>query len=202
MRRHNRKKRYTHPRILILCEGETEEKYFKGILQDKDFKVRLSGVRVNIFVSKASDSLRLVKEAIKRRKVAKKEGNSFKEVWVIFDHDNHPNHKDAWNLAHTNQLNIGFSAIAFEQWFLLHFSKSAKAFSTPKLLEKELLKFYPVYRKGQQNDFAFLKDKMEVAFSNANWLRGLKIPENILIPDQNPWVDVDFLVKKLITGKF
>ena len=202
MRRHNRPKKYTHPRILILCEGETEEKYFKGIIQDETYKVNLSGVRVTIFTGKNAGPLKLVKEAITRRTEGKKEGNPYKEVWVIFDHDIHPNRKAAWDKAQKNGLKIGFSAIAFEQWFLLHFSKSSKAFETPKQLEKELVKFYSAYKKAQSNHFAFLKNRLSVAFTNAEWLRNIKTAENRSITDQNPWIDVDILVAKMISGNF
>jgi len=202
MRRHKREQRYTHPRILIICEGETEEQYFKGILQDADLKKQLSAIRVSVITGKDSSPLKLVKEAIKKRAAEKKEGNPFKHVWVIFDHDHHPNRKEAWEAAKKNQIQIGFSSIAFEQWFLLHFSKSAKAFATPNQLQKELLKFYPTYQKGQANDFAFLKNNLVKAFTNANWLRTIKLQENSLVYDQNPWTDVDILVEKLINGNF
>jgi len=72
MRRHKREQKYTQPRILIICEGETEEQYFKGILQDADLKKQLSAIRVSVITGKDSSPLKLVKEAIKKRAAEKK----------------------------------------------------------------------------------------------------------------------------------
>jgi len=77
MKRRNRSKRYTNPRILIICEGETEAYYFKGIMQDADYKTNLASVRVSVFAGRDSGPLKLVEEAIKRGRAAKKEGNPF-----------------------------------------------------------------------------------------------------------------------------
>lgn len=202
MRRRSRKTRYTNPRVLILCEGKTEKNYFNAILQDKEYQKQLSAVRVSVYSGKNPSPDLLVQEAIKRVKAAKKEGVPFKEIWIIFDHDNHPKRKQAWEEAIKMDFKIGFSAIAFEQWYLLHFIKSTRAYSNENELERALKKYYPNYEKARNNDFTFLKHKLEKAFPNAEWLRKQLGDEDLHITDQNPWTDVDILVKKLINATF
>ena len=200
MKRHKGKQRYTHPRILILCEGETEKNYFKAILQDSDYKSRLSAVRVSIYSGKDSSPEKIVNEALKRSEEANNEGNPFKSIWVVFDHDNHPNRHLAYQNALSLGFNIAFSAIAFEQWYLLHFLKSSRAFTNYANLEKEILRHYPNYQKAKQNDFKNLKQKLPAAFMNAEWLR--KQIDKPVITNSNPWTDVDILVKMMIKGTF
>ncbi len=202
MRRHIGRRRYTNPRVLILCEGETEKNYFRAIIQDPDYKYALSAVRVSIYSGKDSSPEKVVKEAVNRSKEAIDDGIPFQEIWVVFDHDNHPNRHTAFQNALSLKFNIAFSSIAFEEWFLLHFVKSTRAFSSYPSLEKELLKHYSKYKKAKQNDFENLKKHLHKAVKNAIWLRKQMHDRSIPITDLNPWIDVDVLVQKMISGKF
>lgn len=202
MKRHKGRQRLTYPRVLILCEGKTEKNYFQAILQEPEYKHELSAVRISVFSGKGSSPEKVVQEAINRRNEAIAEGIPFKEVWLIFDHDNHPNRQKAWNKAILNKLGVAFSAFAFEQWYLLHFIQSTRTFTRYTTLEKELLKYYPTYKKAKQNDFTNLKPYLPKALSNAIWLRGQKKDKESHLTDHNPWTDVDILVQKMISGNF
>ena len=108
---------------------------------------------------------------------------------------------DAYRKAEKNNIKTAFSSIAIEHWYLIHFKKTAKPFSTCEALIKELKKYFLEYQKTKQNDYFFLKDKLEAAFENANWLKKRmreKIEEGKHITELNPYTDVDVLVKFLL----
>lgn len=50
----------------------------------------------------------------------------YSELWAIYDKDGHPDHEKAYLLSIDNNIcnkivNIGFSAVSFEEWILMHF---------------------------------------------------------------------------------
>lgn len=194
----SREKRSPKPRILILCEGETERNYFQFMKEDKDYKQLLSAVNPQIVAAKNPAPELVVNEAIKKAKQAEKENNKYNAVWVVFDHDNATERKKAYDLALKHSFNIAFSAIAFEKWYLLHFVRSARAYADGESLCRELRKYYNGYEKARQNDFAYLKDKLETARANALWLRTYLQEEEKHVTDRDAWTDVDELVWELL----
>ena len=197
MKRHRQKKRTARKRVLILCEGETERNYFQAIKEDPDYKQALSAIQAQIVAAKNPTPEHVVSEALKRAKREASQGNPYDQVWVVFDHDHHAHRNVAYVKAERAKCGIGFSAIAFEMWYLLHFVKSARPFSNGDELIAVLKKHYPNYEKAQQNDFLNLKDKLTDAIENAEWLRKQVFQEHESIPNHNPWTDVDRLVLEL-----
>lgn len=59
---------------------------------------------------------------------------TYNEVWAVFDHDNFPARKEAFEEAEKEingqKVNIAFSSICFEYYVLLHFEKLYKVFAT------------------------------------------------------------------------
>ena len=62
----------------------------------------------------------------------KLEDKTFDEVWAVFDHDNHPARKEAFEKAKKvidgKVVKIAFSSIAFEYYLILHFERIHNAF--------------------------------------------------------------------------
>lgn len=197
MKRNKGRQRKLRPRILIMCEGQTEKNYFQAIKEDEDNKLFLTAIDPQIISAKHPAPEHVVKEAIDRAKKASDDENAYEQVWVVFDHDNHANRQTAYEMAAKNGFNVAFSAIAFEIWYLLHFTRSAKAFENDKKLLLELAKYFPNYQKAKQNDFAYLKDKLDQALENISWLKKHQ-PEEAHITDRNPWCDVDVLIRQLL----
>ena len=60
------------------------------------------------------------------------EDGSCDEAWAVFDKDQHPKHKEAFELSrkevNNTKVNIAFSSISFEHWVLLHFEINQMAF--------------------------------------------------------------------------
>lgn len=194
----SKNKRTLRPRILILCEGETEANYFRAIKQDPEYKQILSAIDPQITEAKKPAPELIVKEAIKKFTEAKKENNPYNKVWLVFDHDNSARRQQAYDLAKSQAFDVAFSAIAFEKWFLLHFIFTTRAFSSAQELIKELKNHYPTYEKAKQNDFENLKHLLANAKQHALLLRDQVSDPSIHLMDHNPWVDVDILVDELI----
>jgi hypothetical protein len=72
---------------------------------------------------------------------------TFDEVWVVFDHDNHPKRKEAFEAAaievNEKKVQIAFSSRSFEYYLLIHFEKIYHKF------EKTDCKFDKNIGKGQ-----------------------------------------------------
>ena len=73
--RNHGRKIFLQKRVLILCEGKTEENYFKGLVSADQYKRKLSSVGVEIYTPKYHSPRGLVDEAKRKLKVAKKEEN-------------------------------------------------------------------------------------------------------------------------------
>ena len=101
----------------MVCEGETEQQYFKQwerILKGKaNFKI-LPNVGV---------PLTLVQTAISFRKQLVSEGTkaSNLKTWCVGDLDDHPNVLKALDLARRKSVEFALSIPCLELWFYLHF---------------------------------------------------------------------------------
>jgi hypothetical protein len=68
------------------------------------------------------------------------EEGTYNEVWTVFDHDNHPARKEAFDEAdkiiNGSKVHIAFSSHCFEYYLLLHFEKVYKQFKTSECRDK------------------------------------------------------------------
>ncbi|MDR0864547.1 MAG: RloB family protein [Candidatus Symbiothrix sp.] len=168
------------------------------------------------------------------------EDGAYEEVWAVFDHDNHPTRKEAFELATKNingkQVQIAFTSISFEYYLLLHFEKIYKTFDKSECREShnkehkhpksyncgtnkhsedchgdKCINGYMRTKgyitiddstKGGTSVFNLIKDKLEIGFINAAWIRYKSnyIDSEIPIYDRNPYVTTDKIVSRLIYG--
>jgi hypothetical protein len=67
------------------------------------------------------------------------EDETYNEVWTVFDHDNHPARKQAFEeadkLINGKKVNVAFSSISFEYYLLLHFERIFCVFEKPECRE-------------------------------------------------------------------
>lgn len=184
--------------IFIACEGtNTEPLYFeniKEIEEDRDdypFSITIYPDR-ECDVNPKTDALGLVKVAIDAK-------SEYNEVWVVFDKDGYTKHKEAFELARNNEVNIAFSSISFETWILFHFERNQTQFlkSANIINDKFVNNNYIVdYNKtGEFNVYPYVSDLINKAYQNVAWIRKINVSENIF--DNNPYTDVDLLVKRL-----
>jgi len=159
-------------RVLILCEGESEVIYLKGLKTTDENRRRLSAVDIEIYQPRNFSPLGLVNEAKKRIREAKSDKLPYFYVWVVFDKDIHANIPQAMNDALTYKIpiNIAFSVICFEFWILLHFEKTTRYFANCDSLisYREKKKYISNYSKTG-NLYKLLKGKEDIAIKNSNW---------------------------------
>jgi hypothetical protein len=185
-------------KVIIICEGETEEIYFEAIRKSR----RLSMVKIEVVNPDYTDPEHIVKTAIARRNELSKEKRWFAkdQMWAVYDGDEH---KDAntnnWNtairLADRENIRLGISNPSFELWYLLHHQDQNAAIhrdDTTRRLKLHL----PHYDKT--------KDLYESAFephTNSASTRAENLSENIIRNGlenyTNPSSEIYLLVKRL-----
>lgn len=195
--KNNFKLRELKSKVLILCEGLTEKNCFNALKEDLGLPKTIS---VNVFQSHKVDCKGVVEEAIKK---AKREG--VETIYVVFDHDNQAKRDEAFKLAANKNIEVIFSSICFEIWYLFHFKNSTKAFASEAELEKELKKCIGMqnYEKNDFKHYSILKDKSTFAKLNAGKSRLSVIDNNygVEIFNLNPFTNVDELVNYLENQK-
>jgi hypothetical protein len=125
---------------------------------------------------------------------------TFNEVWVVFDNDDHPARKEAFQKAQEiiggKQVRIAYSSIAFEYYLLLHFEREYHAFQKSECRKGKVQvncstddnhaddclgekcvggyarrQGYWKETKGKISLFPMIENKLETGFRNAAWLR-------------------------------
>ncbi len=199
--------RAQRPRSLIVCEGsKTEPHYLAELREVWD----IPHAWVNIKPSEGSSPDRVVRTAEKIFNDDAQMGDSFDQVFCVFDRDAHPTFSAA--VQRTRELKANgkpFKAITstpcFEFWFLLHFGYSDAPFA--KAGKKSVgdvvvsqFKFkagLAQYGKGQKGMAAQLQDKLASATQHAAKLRksAAKTQNQDSQIHANPWTNVDELVQ-------
>lgn len=170
---HSRRKprRDPYDMVLIVCEGETEEKYFKGVVNE----LQLNTANVLIPNNTAGSSPRKVVEfAVGEYNKAK----DFDKIFCVIDKDDHSQYSESLDFIRRKRLKKGHSMHAipsipcFEFWILLHYKMTTQSFyighsSACKHVLRELKQFIPAYEKASNTLFQMTKDRMKTAINNA-----------------------------------
>jgi len=156
---------------LILCEGETEEFYFKGFIYSGNKKRQFSSINVSIYKPTDHSPTGLIDEAKRKIKEAKKCKTPYDFVWVVFDQDGHQNLAQAFNdaIESTPPINIAFTAKCFEYFILLHFVQTTQSFDKCHGLIKEVEKHIANYKKADKRIFDQIGHLLNIALTNSNW---------------------------------
>lgn len=157
--------------MLLICEGTKTEPFFFAAFRNDNEKCR-AGMEIIIQPKPALAQEDIVIQLDRGRRVGKKrllkgeEGekeqpmifpgpqplnwvnagvkslDTFEEVWCVFDKDDHPKRKEAFELAESQKqegknIHIAFSSRCIEYYFLLHFEYLYKSFEKSECNEKE-----------------------------------------------------------------
>lgn len=179
-------------RVLILCEGFTEEIYAKSLRSDLLPRSLQRTVQVEVIRHKKNDPLNLIAEAKKRVKQAKKEKTPYQDVWLFFDHDHSPHLKEVFDIVESEGFHIAFSAISIELWFIMHFKDCSRTFKDGEECLKYLKKNWPVYHKTKLNHYVELRAYLEQAVARAEQLE--KKYEGKVTAEFNPYTSVHQLI--------
>jgi hypothetical protein len=102
--------------ILIVCEGQTEELYFKSF--------PVLGVRVDAVNLKGQSKLKMVEST---QEILDSSAVAYDEIWCVFDMDvrrGEDEYSDFDNVIHQAEslgFKVAYSNDAFELWLYLHF---------------------------------------------------------------------------------
>jgi hypothetical protein len=90
-------------------------------------------------------------------------------VWAVFDFDNHPNVREAIELAGNNAVRVGYSNPCIELWALLHFSDSDRPLERTQA-QTALRRYMPSYDHAKQPmfEFSLLKPHYTLAVGRAS----------------------------------
>lgn len=185
-------------KVIIVCEGDTEEIYFEAIRKSK----RLQTLIIRVLNPDFSDPENIVKLAVSLRDEAKRQKNWLDkdEVWAIFDGEEHvANNIQNWNraliLAAKETVNLGISNPSFELWYLLHYQNQTANIHRDAA-KKVLTKHLPAYDKTKdfyESHFRLLTSQATARAENLL----LNIQKNSLDTYNNPSTQIHLLVEKL-----
>ncbi len=118
--------RQAKPKLLVVCEGNTERIYLEALNAKQGHPVVLE------IVADHSSPREIVRLAAGRKRAARKMAHRDPDealggVWCFFDHDEHPFIPEAINQAEDNEIHLAFSNPCFELWLLLHFQNQTAA---------------------------------------------------------------------------
>ena len=185
-------------RFLIVCEGQTEELYFKS------FPVVTADIKPVHQGSSKSDLVACTH--------AYAEGEDYDEIWCVFDMDFKPGHNkqyedynNAINAAQDAGYKCAYSNDAFELWFILHYKYLDQALERSSYF-KMLSDYWNMSyeRQGKIKAFAgkiyarLLNDEnasQEKAIINARKLYDYQ--KEKVYHQQNPVTTVFFLVEEI-----
>ena len=143
--------------------------------------------------------------------------------WAVFDHDDHPDRKNAMRYAQEMHVKVAFSSRCFEEWLLVHFERNPMAFKTSECKDVNDAElrcgtgvtddcngnrclggrlrsqgFIPDYDKAKVRGIFenYTIPLYNQALMNAAWLRTLE--PDVPIEDKRTYTDVDCLVSYLL----
>lgn len=132
------KAREERPVTLVVCEGETEQRYFRHVRE----RLRANGIVVRL--SDKSNPQAILACAKREKRRLEKEGLDVARAWVVFDAETEAVQRErrcAETVAEALQAGFGVanSIPCFEYWPLLHFAPGIVVVD-PADAERELAK--------------------------------------------------------------
>ncbi len=204
-----RQARAQSPRCLIVCEGSKTEPQYLSELRDL---WGIAHAHVSIQRSRGASPDQVVRTAESLYDDDAKLGDSYDQVFCVFDRDEHNTFRSAVqqirNMSSAGKpLNAITTTPCIELWFLLHFGYSDAPFSkqgkksvgdvaVSQLKSKDGFK---QYGKGQRGVAALLFERLPVARKHALRLRNAasSVQAADAQLDANPWTNMDQLVEYL-----
>lgn len=134
-RTRDERRRTKRPIVLIVCEGETERRYFLDIKE----RFRANGIIVK--PSDKSDSLGILAFPKAEERRLGRNGKLVSETWLVFDAENSPareerHYAEAMVKACSAKKRMANSSPCFEYWPQLHYLPNARALTTKETVKK------------------------------------------------------------------
>jgi len=181
-------------RILIVCEGTTEENYIKE-LKVSIPRCHQNAIDIKVVNNQGGSVGSLIKEAITRKRKAIREQNRYNEVWIFFDNDKCENLEEEFKKINKEGFKIAYSSISIEHWFILHFQNCGAVFLNGDQAQTYLTKLWPEYHKTKIKHYSLLYSKLDTAIQRAAQLN-LKAIKNYEEYESNPYFTIPSLIDK------
>lgn len=154
--------------ILIAAEGrnKTETNYFK--------KWNNSEYRIAFVKNEYTDPVNMVNaldKDFKAKRLSHKNGDM---GFCLVDHDCQSSKDElimkADKIANKKNLKLLVSNPCFELWYLCHFIRSTRQYSSSSAVVEELKRYYPQYKKEDDSIVEAVREKTGVAIENAKFI--------------------------------
>jgi len=99
-----------YKKILILCEGVTEQHYALALKATLS-REKQHEVDIEIIYNSNNDPLTLAQKTTRRTHEAKRAGVPYTKVWLFFDNDNSPKLQEAFAEIDKHNHSIAYSSI-------------------------------------------------------------------------------------------
>lgn len=180
-------------RILILCEGFTEELYAKSLKSELPRNLQRS-ITIDIDRNSKNDPKSLAEEARRRKRYAKRDRNAYDSIWLFFDNDNKVQQlKSAFKIIDEEGFSFAYSSMCIEHWFILHFENCGRSFQDGTEALRFLKTKWPEYHKTKLKHYEILKDELDTAIDRAKTLRR-NVQTNLPKHQRNPYFTIDKLI--------
>lgn len=185
-------------RILILPEGWCEYNYAQALKNSlpRDKQRGIEMPRPN----NENNASQLLDKAERNIRKARSDKNPYDAVWIFFDNDNQPNLTDFFQKLSNTPIEIAYSSMCIEHWFIIHFEDNRQAYPNAQqaLQRIETLwqnNFNQPYHKTKVNHFEKLKDNLTTAIQRANTISQQAEENETPMALRNPFFTIQKLVQ-------
>ncbi|MEW6005464.1 MAG: RloB family protein [Stygiobacter sp.] len=185
--------------ILIIPEGWCEYNYAQALKnslpRDKQRSISVEMPKPN----NENNAFQLLAKAEKMIKKARQDNNPYDAVWIFFDNDNQPNLPDFFQSLSNTKVQIAYSSICIEHWFIIHLEDNRQAYQNALQALQRIENlwhqhFNQTYHKTKVNHFEQLKGNLTTAIERATSITQQADADAIPMFNRNPF----FTIQKFI----
>ncbi len=186
--------------ILIIPEGWCEYNYAQALRhslpRDKQRSISVEMPKPN----NENNASQLLDKALAMLKKARRDKNPYDVVWIFFDNDNQPNLAPFFQRLNNTSVQIAYSSICIEHWFIIHLEDNRQAYQNAHqaLQRIETLwhkQFNQDYHKTKLNHFEKLRDKLHTAMDRATSITQQVVADEIPIVNRNPFFTIQEFIQ-------
>jgi len=186
--------------ILIIPEGWCEYNYAQSLKhslsRDKQRSISVEMPKPN----NENSAFQLLAKAEAMIKNARRDKNPYDAVWIFFDNDNQPNLTPFFQRLNNSSVQIAYSSICIEHWFIIHFENNRQSYRNAHhtLQRIETLwynYFFQPYHKTKINHFEKLKYKMPFAIDRATQIKRQSEANEMQMASRNPYFTIQEFIQ-------
>ena len=192
--------RRTGKHILIIPEGWCEYNYAQALKhslpRDKQRSITIEMPKPN----NKNNAFQLLDKAKKMIRKATQDKNPYDAVWIFFDNDNQPNLPNFFQSLPDTKVQIAYSSICIEHWFIIHFEENRQAYQNADQALQRINTLWQQhlnqnYHKTKINHFEMLKGNITTALQRANNITIQAEADDIPIANRNPFFTIQIFIE-------